>query len=676
MVAVHEAVGPIPTEGTTMITLSRVGQALATRLKKLGLEHNLDLLFYYPNRYEDFSVITKIAELQPEQTTTVRGKIEIINNRRSWRRRMMITEAVIKDDTEGIKAVWFNQPFISKILQAGEEIFISGKASQDQIGLLFKNPIYEKVKKDTTHTARIIPIYPITEGITQKQMRFLTKQVVQNISRIEDWLSKKIIEQYKLLPLKAALGQIHFPDNWQRLRQAQRRLGFDELFIIQLFNLRNKKELARKKAPAIKFQKKSIVNLVENLPFKLTASQKKCTWQIIKDLEKNKPMNRLLEGDVGSGKTAVAAIAMYNTALNDYQAVLMAPTEILAEQHYQTLTDILGKNTVAIVTRNKKEIFQDSKIIVGTNALIQKKIKFNNLGLAIIDEQHRFGVAQRQALQNKSGLTPHLLSMTATPIPRTLALTAYGDLDLSIINEMPKGRKKIITRLVPEEKRQKAYEFIKEKIRAGEQAFVLCPLISESDKLGVKSVEQEYEKLKKEIFPDLNIAKLHGKLKSKAKEEIMHEFKNKKFNVLVSTSVVEVGVDIPNATIMMIEGAERFGLAQLHQFRGRVGRSEKQSYCLLFANSSAETTLKRLEFLAKSHDGFKLAEYDLKLRGPGAMYSTEQSGFLSNFKIANLSDYILIAEAKEAANYVIDQLENYPLVKKRLEKFQRIVHLE
>jgi len=662
-----------------MITLSRVGQVLTKRLKKLGLENNLDLLFYYPNRYEDFSIISKIANLQLDQTTTVKGKVEIINNRRSWRRRMMITEAVIKDDTEGIKVVWFNQPFISKIIKAGEEIFISGKVSQDQIGLLFKNPIYEKARADTTHTARIIPIYPLTEGITQKQIRFLTKQVVQNISNIEDWLPEKIIKQYKLLALKEALQQIHFPDNWQKLRAAQRRLGFDELFIIQLFNLKNKKELAQKKAPIIKFQKKPIINLVDNLPFKLTASQKKCAWQIIKDLEKNKPMNRLLEGDVGSGKTVIAAIAMYNTALNNYQAVLMAPTEILAEQHYQTLTNILGKDTVAIVTRNKKSIFHDSKIIVGTHALIQQKIKFNNLALAIIDEQHRFGVAQRQALQEKSGLTnliPHFLSMTATPIPRTLALTAYGDLDLSIINEMPKGRKKIITRLVPEEKREKAYQFIREKIINSEQVFVICPLISESDKLGVKSVEAEYERLKKEIFPDCNIAKLHGKLKPKIKEEIMADFRDKKYHLLVSTSVVEVGVDITNATIIMIEGAERFGLAQLHQFRGRVGRSEKQSYCLLFTNSNAPATIERLESLVKSHDGFKLAEYDLKLRGPGAMYSTEQSGFVSNFKIANLSDHILITEAKEAAKNIIDELKNYPLAQKRLEKFQKIIHLE
>lgn len=662
-----------------MITLSRVGQVLAKRLKKLGLENNLDLLFYYPARYEDFSAITKIADLQAEQTTTVQGKIEIINNRRSWRRRMMITEAVIRDNTEGIKIVWFNQPFISKIIKAGEEIFISGKVSHDQVGLLFKNPIYEKAKTDTTHTARIIPIYPLTEGITQKQIRFLTKQVVQKIINIEDWLPEKIIKQYKLLSLKTALEQIHFPDNWQKLRAAQRRLGFDELFIIQLFNLKNKKELAQQKAPLIKFQKKAVINLVNNLPFKLTASQKKCAWQIIKDLEKPQPMNRLLEGDVGSGKTVIAAIAMYNAALNNYQAVLMAPTEILAEQHYQTLTSILGKDTVAIVTRNKKSIFHDSKIIVGTHALIQQKVKFHNLALAIIDEQHRFGVKQRQALQDKSGLAhliPHFLSMTATPIPRTLALTAYGDLDLSILNEMPKGRKKIITRLVPEEKRTKAYAFIKEKIISHDQVFVICPLISESDKLGVKSVEAEYERLKTEIFPDLNIAKLHGKLKPKIKEQIMADFKNKKYDILVSTSVVEVGVDINNATIMMIEGAERFGLAQLHQFRGRVGRSIKQSYCLLFTNSDSPQTLERLESLVKSQDGFKLAEYDLKLRGPGAIYSTEQSGFFSHFKIANLSDYILITEAKEAAKNIIDELKDHPLVEKRLEKFQKIIHLE
>ncbi|MFA6028076.1 MAG: ATP-dependent DNA helicase RecG [Patescibacteria group bacterium] len=659
-------------------SLNRVGQTLSRRLKKINLETTLDLIYYFPFRYEDFSKITKIADLQPDQQTTVKGKIELLNSRRSFRRRMMITEAVIADESESVKIVWFNQPYIAKILQSGDEIFVSGKVSSDTLGVCFKNPVYEKVKTETAHTARIVPIYPLTEGITQKQIRFLISQIAHQTSKLHDWLPEEIIKKYKLLPLNISLKQIHFPDNFIKLNEARRRLSFDEIFTLQLFNLKNKKDAEQNKAFPVPFFQDPIKNLVANLPFSLTSGQKKCAWRIIRDIEKQKPMNRLLEGDVGSGKTVIAAMAMYNAALSGYQSALMAPTEILAKQHYDTLEKILGKDTVSLITRTTKKTSKDQKIFVGTHALIQKKIKFKKLALVVIDEQHRFGVAQRQALQEKSEdeRIPHLLSLTATPIPRTLALTIYGDLDLSILSELPKGRKKIITKIVSEEKRQKAYEFIKNKIKNGDQAFVVCPLILESDKLGVKSVEQEYKKLKEEVFPDLRIAMLHGKSKDKEKENIMRDFKNKKYDLLVATAVVEVGVDVPNATIMIIEGADRFGLSQLHQFRGRVGRSSKQSYCLLFTESKSEKTLQRLEALTKSQDGFKLAEYDLKMRGPGAIFSAQQSGFISAFKIADLTDHILIAEAKEAAENMIDQMEKYPLVVLKMQKFKNIIHLE
>lgn len=663
----------------SLSNLNRVGQTLAGRLKKLNLVTTLDLIYYFPFRYEDFSQITPIKDLQPDQQTTISGKLEIINNRRSWRRKMMITEAVIRDQTEAIKIIWFNQPYIAKIIKPGDNIFISGKVSADETGFCFKNPIYEKTKTETTHTARIIPLYPLTEGITQKQIRFLMSQVTHQANQLGDWLPEKIITNYKLIALSEALEQIHFPKNWQMLRAAQRRLGFDEIITVQLHNLQIKKELKNKKSYPIKFSQKQIKSFVANLPFTLTAAQKKSAWQIIKDLEKSKPMNRLLMGDVGSGKTVIAAIAMLNAAIAGYSSLLMAPTEILAQQHFQTIEKIIGEKSVSLITRTKKKIIKNQKIIVGTQALIQKNIKFDKLALVIVDEQHRFGVSQRKLLHDKSNdsdIIPHLLSMTATPIPRTLALTVYGDLDISLLNELPKGRKKITTKLVSEDKRGKAYEFIRQKIKQGEQAFVICPLISESDKLGIKSVEQEYEKIKTQIFPDLRVAKLHGKLKEKNKDEVMQDFKNKKYDILISTSIIEVGVDIPNATIMMIEGADCFGLAQLHQFRGRVGRSTKQSYCLLFSDSGAIKTRKRLETLVNCQDGFKLAEADLKLRGPGAIYGTQQSGFLSTFKIATLTDQILISEAKEAAIKIIENISQYPLVEKKLKKFQDIIHME
>ncbi|MFH0819064.1 MAG: ATP-dependent DNA helicase RecG [Patescibacteria group bacterium] len=662
-----------------LASLNRVGRMLDKRLRKLDLATTLDLVFYFPHRYEDFSEICDIENLIPGQQTTVRGQIELIKARRSWKRRMTLTEAVIRDQTGSIKAIWFNQPFTAKVLKAGDEIFLSGKTVANQYGCHFNNPIYEKVKIETAHTARIVPIYSLTEGITQKQVSFLMSQITPSTSLVIDWLPNDIISQYKLLPLSKALKQIHFPDSWASLEQAKRRLGFDELLTIILYNLKNKRDLNERQAINVPFSELKMREFVQKLPFQLTVAQKKCAWQIIKDMAGIKPMNRLLEGDVGSGKTIVAAIAMYNASLSGYESLLMAPTEILATQHYENLKKLFGAENVALVTRHHKKISSDRKIIVGTHALIQQKIKFNNLALAVVDEQHRFGVAQRKALQDKSGdphTTLHLLSMTATPIPRTLALAVYGDLGLSIINEMPKGRKKIITRLVNESKRADAYNFIKKKIASGEQVFVICPLVNESDKLGVKSVEQEYERLKQEIFSEYKIAKLHGKLKPRDKELIMENFQNKKIDILVATSVVEVGVDIKNATIMMIEDADRFGLAQLHQFRGRVGRGDRQSYCLLFTSSKTANTIKRLNALVKSNDGFKLAEYDLNLRGPGDVYGKEQSGFISTLKVANLADHKLISSAKQAAEEIIDDISKFPLVQIKLNNFIKTIHLE
>jgi ATP-dependent DNA helicase RecG len=520
-------------------------------------------------------------------------------------------------------------------------------------------------------------------------------------------LPSEVKKQFQLIDLAQAIEQIHFPNNLSLAQKARQRLAFDELFLIQLSTLQQKQKLAQEQAPNIPFNQKLIKSFVKSLPFKLTNDQRLAAWEIFQDLAKNRPMNRLLNGDVGSGKTIVAIMAALETAQAGYQVALMAPTEVLAKQHFQTLKDFLKKSKLKIglltssevqtfvrsptpkthkkITRPqlKKQVAQGKiDILVGTHALIQEKLSFHNLALAIIDEQHRFGVAQRAALQRKiyqieDGLStiPHLLSMTATPIPRTLALTIYGDLDISLIKELPKGRQKIITKIIAPAGRQKAYHFIKKQIKQKKQVFVICPLINESEKLEVKSVTQEYEKLSQEIFPQFKIAMLHGKLKSKEKEEIMKNFKQGKIDILVSTSVIEVGIDIPNATVMMIEGADRFGLAQLHQFRGRIGRGTDQSYCFLFTDSTAKKTHQRLKAILAAKDGFELAEKDLKIRGPGDFTGIRQWG-LPDLAMASLEDLDLIKKARQAAQMVLKNNLLNPTLEKKLKEFQKIIHLE
>jgi len=683
---------------TPIENLTRVGKTTASRLKKLGIFTVLDLLYYFPFRYDDFSQLVKIKELVPNQIVSIKGKIILINNRRSHRKRMVITEALIEDGTGTIKVIWFNQPFLTKNLKVGDEIFLSGKVEFDNLGLQFISPAYEKITgQESLNTAKIVPVYPLTSNLTQKQLRFLINMALQSVKLIPEWLPADILAKQKLISLGLALKQVHFPKDFTNLEKARSRLKFDELFLIALQNQLLRQYLFQNSAPQIKFKEKEIKKFVNNLDFQLTADQKKAAWQILLDLEQVKPMNRLLEGDVGSGKTIVAALAILNVALNSYQAVLMAPTEILAKQHYNSLIKFFKnfKIKIALLTHSEKILNQEenlSKIevldkikngeidlIIGTHALIQDEVEYKNLGLIIVDEQHRFGVEQRKKIKdkNKGQKLPHFLSMTATPIPRSLALILYGGLDLSMIKEMPKGRKKIITRLISEQNRFKAYQFIRQEIKSGRQVFVICPLIDPSDKLGVKSVTEEFKKLDKEVFPDLKIGLLHGKLKAKEKEGIMKEFKANKIKILVSTSVIEVGIDIPNATIMMIEGAERFGLAQLHQFRGRVGRGEYQSYCFLFTANGAPKTLERLEALVKSNDGFALAEYDLQFRGPGEVYGTRQSG-LPDLQIATLNDLELINLTKQEAKEFLENnnLADFPLLKARLEEVKMTNHLE
>ena len=664
---------------TPVADLTRVGQSVAGKLKRLNILTVEDLIFWYPFRYDDFSRLKKIAALQPGEIATVKGKIELLETKRSPRKKMTITECFLSDDSGSVKAVWFRQPFIAKTLRNNDEVYFSGKVDGDLFNLFFKNPAYEKVRAETAHTARIVPIYPLTEGLSQKQLRFLIRQALPAASQLAEWLPPALLREYNLPALQKSLINIHFPENQKILDESVKRLKFDELLELHLQNYLLKKDLDAGLAEPVKFNKTATQSIVANLGFKLTNAQRKAAWQILQDMSKDKPMNRLVEGDVGSGKTVVAALAAANTALNGLQTAVLAPTEILAAQHFKTFKDILKAVdcNLALVTSSQRLVVNTQSgqvsglskakiyrsiaegeidLTIGTQAIIQAGLTFKNLALTIIDEQHRFGVEQRKTLRNKSGnakTTPHLLSLTATPIPRTLALTVYGDLHLSVIEELPPGRKKPLTQLVDDAGRDQAYDFILKQIKTGRQAFVVCPLIDESDKLGVKSAKAEHQKLTEQIFPQLNIGLLHGRLKPREKEKVMDQFTRNKIQILVATSVVEVGVNVPNASVMIIESAERFGLAQLHQFRGRVNRSHHQAYCFLFTEHSSGATLARLKTLVDCFDGFKLAEIDLKLRGAGDLGGTRQSGFNLNLKIASLADLELIEKTKKALDSLV-----------------------
>lgn len=698
---------------THIIGLNRVGAVLAKRLKQLGIQTVKDLLFYFPFRYEDYRAVTPISAVSEGDGITVKGTIEIIASRRSPRKRKMLTEAVVNDGTDQLRVIWFGQPYISKTLKVGDEVYLSGKVKTDMLGTQMISPAYEKARAetDTTHTARIVPMYHLTNGITQKQMRFLVTQALTILKRsvtvshnldggLEDWIPDDLRKRAKLIQLAEAIEHIHFPKNEKEKQIAERRLKFDELFVLQLRSEMIRQSIKDTRARVIPFKEKEIKEFVARLPFELTKDQKIAAWEILQDIEKTSPMNRLLEGDVGSGKTVVAALVMYNVVLNNLQATIMAPTEILARQHFASLKGMYGETIrVALVTgseidvaniemkekskKGKREELWDLvkqgkiDILVGTHALLSEHITFKKLGLVIVDEQHRFGVAQRKEIKEQSNerTIPHFLSMTATPIPRSFALTLYGDLDISVIKHMPVGRKEIKTRLVDPHNREKAYQFIRAQIKEGRQAFVICPLIEESKDAAVekKSVLAEYKKLSEQIFPDLNVTYLHGKMKSADKEIVMEDFAKGRIDILVSTSVVEVGVNIPNASVMMIEGAERFGLAQLHQFRGRVGRSVYQSYCFVFTDSDSEKANERLKYFEQNSDGFALAEYDLQTRGPGEVYGTAQSGMM-NFRLATMRDIDLIKLSRELARDI--DFEKYPTLRQKVDEWERIAHLE
>ncbi len=668
--------------------LPGVGKMTASILKKLGLENIHDLLFYFPFRYDDFSQQLKISQLKIGAKASVQGQIELIQNKKSPRRKLNITEALVTDGEEVLKVIWFNQPFLTRNYKVGDKISLAGPVSDNYGTLSMVSPIVEKVyAQKAIHTQGLIPNYHLSGKLTQKQLRSLIKRVISLSNQEIDYLPEDIRKRLNLISLNKALQQIHFPKDRREIEIARKRLGFSELFLRQLQAQIIKEKLKNRQAIKIKFQEEETKKFVASLPFQLTTSQRRSAWEILQDLEKDHPMNRLLEGDVGSGKTLTVILALLNVALNNKQAVLMVPTEILAQQHFNYISQLLKayKFKISLLTHNyKNPEAQEADIIIGTHALIQKNISFPKLALAVVDEQHRFGVKQRQNIidfNDKNGKTPHFLSLTATPIPRSLALTIYGNLDLSIINELPAKRKKIITKIVPEDERTTTYNFIHQEINNGRQAFVICPLIDISDKLNFKSAKDEYKKLSKDVFPDLNIALLHGKLKAKEKKKVMTDFLNNKIQILVSTSVIEVGVDVPNASLMIIENAERFGLASLHQFRGRIGRSHYQSYCFLFPSheeNNSSLTTERLKALSKYHDGFSLAKIDLKLRGAGEIYGENQSGF-PELQIASLFDYENIKKAQVEAIKIIDkdpQLTKYPQLQKKLSIWIREIHLE
>jgi len=672
--------------GTSVKELPLIGDFYARGLKVLGIRTIFDLVNHYPFRYEDYSKVEKIRNLTPDEKISVKGIVWQIKNIRT-RSGKFITKAIVADQTDKIEVIWFNQPFLTKNIHSGMQISLSGKVEFEGKKPKLISPSYEIIRSSQTlvfpqettstiHTGRLVPIYPETSGITSKWLRARIAQILPLILKNQkDFMPSVILDRQKLGTLNEALIKIHFPKNYLQVKEARKRLSFDELFIIQLISaLRRKVWRENKEAASLKADKEKIKEFIKNLPFTLTKAQLKATGEILFDMQKETPSNRLLEGDVGSGKTVVAATAAFVASQSGFDTIFAAPTEILTFQHQKTLAEILSpyKITVGIWTASKKI---KGDVTCGTHALLNTFKSDRPVGLVVVDEQHRFGVAQRAKLfvdQSKK-FTPHLLTMTATPIPRTLTLTLYGDLDLSVLDEMPKGRERIATFVVPNSKRNNAYKFIEKQIKMGRQAFIITPFVEPSESMvSVAAAKLEFEKLKKKFPKNINLGLLHGRLKSKEKETTINKFKDGKIDILVATPVVEVGIDVPNANVMMIESAERFGLAALHQLRGRVGRGAHKSYCLLFTNSRSETTLKRLKSMEKIDIGFELAEIDLKMRGSGEIFGLRQSGF-QTLKIADLSDQELIAAAQTEAKKLLVkgwQPKKYPNLARRIQEFQ------
>ncbi len=659
--------------------LKGVAASMAAKLARLGVKKVRDLLYLFPRYHLDYSQRKPIAELEVGEEQTVLATVWEASIRRLGG--YPGTEIFVSDETGSIRAVWFNQPYLAKKFPTNAKVMLSGRVSEFRNNKVFESPDWELVEdKELIHAGRLVPVYPLTRGLYPRQMRTLMRQAVGNwVGQVIEFLPPSTKNSCHFMALPEAIAQAHFPDSRQSNADARRRLAFDELFLLQLGVLNKKKDWQESQpGNAFNTNQKDIDRFQNYLPFTLTGAQQRVLQEVSDDLRQSRPMTRLLQGDVGSGKTVIAMAALLLAVDNGYQGALMVPTEILADQHFRNICQLLsrvsttsdgGGNicryegflsrpvTFALLTgslsaREKKTLHQlirdgSVDIVIGTHALVQKGVEFHKLGLAVIDEQHRFGVLQRSELRQK-GFNPHVLVMTATPIPRTLALTLYGDLDLSVIDEVPPGRQKIETRWLSPDDRNAAYGFIRRQITSGQQAFIICPLVEESENIEARAAVAEYEQLSSEVFRELRLGLLHGRMSASDKDAIMQSFRDGKIDILVSTAVVEVGIDVPNATVMLVEAADRFGLSQLHQFRGRVGRGEKKSYCLLLAENPSPEGRERLRAIEQTHNGFELAETDLKLRGPGEFFGTRQSG-LPDLRMARLSDTHLLELARSEA---------------------------
>ena len=699
-------------------------------LKQLGIESIRDLLFHFPRRYFESGKETAIKNLEAGSLASVRGTIKSIKIKKTFRKKMSTSEGVVEDLTGSIRLFFFNQAYIAKMFPVGTKVRISGKVGAGKNGLSFSNPEIEKdtepIRSDLFNNEAlaaspfIMPLYPETKGVTSNFIYHAVGKLIAKgaLKAVEEILPKEVLENYHLPSIEQALLYAHFPKNLKHAEAARKRFSFEEIFLIQLARQKERAQLKESEGYVIHPDRKRVAEFMRIFPFKKTKAQERAIEEILNDLEKGTPMSRLLEGDVGSGKTAVAAASMYAVVttrpeegkdFGNLQVAYMAPTEILARQQFENFMSYFKKERipVGLITSSGCAKFPSKSspnlptpisrsqmlkwvangeipILVGTHSLIKKSVVFKHLGLAIIDEQHRFGTKQRKELiyREDHPKIPHLLSMTATPIPRTLALTIYGDLDLTLLDEMPAGRKPVITKFVKINKREEAYQEIRKELSVGRQAYVICPRINEPDpeneaSLIAKSVKEEAKHLKKEVFPEYEIGVLHGKMKPKEKEETMSDFAGGAINILVATSLVEVGINIPNANVIIIEGAERFGLAQLHQLRGRVLRSTHQSFCYLFTESKNETALSRLNALQKSKSGFELAEEDLMLRGAGELSGDKQSG-LSDLGMEAIKNLRLVEFARKEAKEIIDkdyELKNYPKLKSVLEEKEKI-HME
>ncbi|MBI4059630.1 ATP-dependent DNA helicase RecG [Candidatus Giovannonibacteria bacterium] len=690
-------------------------------LNKFGLKTVRDLLWHFPSRYEGFAGRKAIADLAASERASVHARVIKSEAKKTFRKKIRIAQTLVSDGTGSLKIVWFNQPYMANILKPDTDYTFTGTVKGGKNGFTMQNPIFEpgatafggvppseiKIgggKIGVKDSGALIPIYPETRSLTSRWLRFAIKRVFGKLSEndFQDPIPEEILKKYNLPSLKRALSEIHFPRELKWAEAARKRFAFEEIFIIQLIRQTYRRKRDLHPSFLIKNPPAETENFIKTFPFEFTKAQRKAISHILEDFAKSKPMSRLLEGDVGSGKTAVAAAASFAAVKNGYQAAYMAPTEVLARQHFEEFIRRFGKFGIKLGLATSSEFLKypskafagkpthiarapllkwlasgEIQILIGTHSLIQEKVKFKNLALVIVDEQHRFGINQRLKLtQKNSEKIPHLLSMTATPIPRTLALTIYGDLDLTLLDEMPAGRKKIITEIIEPEKRNHAYEHVRKEISSGRQAYVLCPRIEDTDDL-MRAVKKEYKTLSEKIFPEFKVAMLHGKMLPKEKDKIMKAFRAGEIQLLVATSVIEVGVDVPNATVILIEGAERFGLAQLHQLRGRVMRSTHQPYCFLFTESGTGKTKARLNALLEAKSGFELAQYDLELRGAGELTGTQQWG-ISDVGMEALKNLKMVEAAREEARKIIEtnSLEKYQELNSLVSLQSQSLHFE